>query len=266
MSAIYVPSRFANQPQIVTQPDYHGLARGAKLILNPALGQYDIAQKVPFVVSGAVTKSTTKHGVVTNHTGGSKLTSTGYLDLIGAPCTYAVWLPSIGASDTAGHIYISLTTSLYMAVRVADGFVGFNSQYSTSGITGWFSTTDRSMVITTNGTAASTKCYIDGIDSGLAWSVAPNTLAAGSKTIWLGAYHGINTYDFEGQYLVAHAGTRVWSDADAQLFHDSRGNALYESPNRAIYYSATAPPSVNLDFFNPPLTGGMNSMQGNFQG
>lgn len=52
------------------------------------------------------------------------------------------------------------------------------------------------------------------------------------------------------QYVYQHTGSRQYT-IDGMVVQEN---------------ISTAPPSTSIDFFNPPLTGGTNSMQGNFQG
>lgn len=45
------------------------------------------------------------------------------------------------------------------------------------------------------------------------------------------------------------------------------GTYQYAIPGASVQETTSAAaPATSIDFFNPPLTGGTNSMQGNFQG
>lgn len=228
------------QPQRIVTPDYKGLARDASLILNPAVGPVDLANPNRiWALANNTNLVVGKDGQAYNFDGvADRLTYTGYPEISGNVCTWAIWMPRVGASDTFGHVHIADAVNGYAQITNT-GAAYMNGTGSSSGtISGWFNTTNRSLVLTSDGTASGTKLYIDGVVTGVAWTSIPTALSTSSKALAIGSFTGGASWDVDGSILCFAFLKRAWGGAEAKLFHESRGNALYKARNRFLFFSS----------------------------
>jgi hypothetical protein len=206
--------------------------------LNPALGTIDQVTGRVWSAGGNASVITTAHGKAVNFDGvDDYLEYTGYSEITGNAGTLAIWFPRVGATDDFGHMYLAESTGTWFTqYHTPSGTLYFAGVGSTTPLAGWFNTTNRSMVLTTDGTAAGTKCYIDGADYGLAWSSTPASWPSGSKLIHIGNYSGAATIDTDGSMLSFAYASRSWGAAEAKEFHVSKGLSLYKATSRKIWF------------------------------
>jgi hypothetical protein len=237
MPFLLVPKRFVQQPQYAATIDRQGLGKGAQILLNPAVGLIDQATGRAWTAGGDAKAITTKYGKAINFDGvDDYLEYSGYPELSGNVGTLAIWFTRVGVNDDFGHIYLAESTAAWFTqYHYPSGTLYFAGIGSTTPLSGWFNTTNRSMVLTTDGTAAGTKCYIDGADSGLAWSATPASWPAGTKLLHIGNYSGAATIDTDGSMLSFAYTNRAWRPAEAKAFHDSKGNALFKAAPRLLW-------------------------------
>jgi hypothetical protein len=205
--------------------------------LNPAVGTIDQVTGRVWSAGGNASVITTAHGKAVNFDGvDDYLEYNGYSEITGNAGTLAIWFPRVGATDDFGHMYLAESTGTWFTqYHTPSGTLYFAGVGSTTPLAGWYNTTNRSMVLTTDGTAAGTKCYIDGADYGLAWSSTPASWPSGSKLIHIGNYSGAATIDTDGSMLSFAYASRSWGAAEAKEFHVSKGLSLYKAPSRKIW-------------------------------
>ena len=107
---------------------------------------------------------------------------------------------------------------------------------------GFGDTVNTSLVITSDGTAASTRCYLNGIDTGLSWSANPNAWAAGVKTIAIGGSAGGLQGALDGSFVVMGYNNIPWSPAHARAFHANPWQL--SAPRRLYIPTSTAAATV----------------------
>lgn len=153
------------------------------------------------------------------------LSHTGYPEIASNVGTFFVFCQSVGGSDSSGTVLFgtNTTASTYFQVMVVGGtstghLIGW-SQESTQNLAQWFSTKNRSLVMTSAGTAASMRAYLDGVDAGLTWSGTPTAFAAGAKTFNAGRWAGGSSWDTQANVLVMGYSSNVWGPAQAMSFH-----------------------------------------------
>ena len=236
MSEIILPRRFKGQPQYKAPIDRQGLGKGVQVLFNPGAGSVDLATNRQWQAAGDAGVVVTTNGRAFNFDGnGDYYSYTGYPELSGSSGTFFMWLPRVGASDDFGHVYFVESTATVFFQVTNFGLVYVGGSLSTGDIAPWFNTRDRSLVLTTDGTAAGTKCYVDGfLASGLSWSSAPNAWPAGDKAMRLGNYSGGASWDTDASVLSAGYANRVWREAEVKAFHESKGNALFKALARRL--------------------------------
>jgi hypothetical protein len=239
LAVILLPRKHKVQPQYPTQIDRERLGKSAKFLINPAVGTHDLITGRHWTLGATATVIPAEPGKVINFAVGDYLEYTGYAELTGSIGTFAAWLPVVGNPQGFGSIYLVESTATVYHQFHTNGTIYFAGVASTGVISNWFNTTNRSFVMTSNGTAASTKVYIDGKDSTLTWASAPTAWPAGSKQIWIGNYMSAG-FESEGTMLnVVHDGRR-WSSYEAKLYHDTQGRCLFRAPQRRLEFPVAA--------------------------
>ncbi len=151
---------------------------------------------------------------------------TSYPELSGSVGTFFAWLPVVRSADVgspnSGSIFLS-GASVYFQIgggansgKTAVHGSLFNS--SGAALT-WYNTTKRSIVLSSGGSAATLKTFVDGRDSGHTYSGAPSAWAAGAKPLRLGGFTENNAYDLNADILVAGYSSIPWSEGMARRFH-----------------------------------------------
>lgn len=224
MANLILPRRFAKQPQTAAPIDYAGLGRDMRILWNPAAGPVDLVTGRVWTPGGDVTTRASSNGQVFSFDGvDDYFAYTGYPELTGNVGTFFLWATFVGIPDTHGHVFFGASTpnvcgsQIYPDLRVS---IGSNTP-SSGNLSSWFGTANRSVVFASGGAAATTKCYLDGIDSLLAWIDAPKAWGAGDKNFNLGRYVGGSLWDFSGSILVAGFTDAVWGTAEARAFHEN---------------------------------------------
>ncbi|MBA4141928.1 MAG: hypothetical protein H0X43_02755 [Nitrosospira sp.] len=234
MSALIVPRRFKSQPQHAPQLDYQGLAKGVRIIFNPAAGPADLATGRLWTRGGNASHSATQKGAAFSFDAeGDYYGFTGYPEITGNIGTFFIWCPTVGAPDTQGHIVFGASSPMVCAHRIQQNLtIGLGSNGGSSGtLSSWFNTSNRSLVLSSGGTAGTCKSFLDGKDSGQTWANAPNEWGAGDKNFNLGRYVGVTGFQFKGTILVAGYTEAVWGEAEARAFHDDPWQ-LFKTPAR----------------------------------
>lgn len=245
MPFLQVPRTFTAQPQYNAPITSDGLAKGAQFLFNPAVGPVDIVTGRKWGFVGDAKAVATRHGKAFDFDGnGDYLDFTGYPEITGNVGTFAAWLPRVGVESAFGHIYMSESTATVFHQFHPDGTVYFGGVPSSGTLSGWFSTTDRSFVLTTDGTAAGSKLLVDGKDSGLTWASPPAAWPAGSKDIRLGGYTGGVAWDTNASMMSVVQESRPWVEAEGRIFHESKGLALLRAQRRLFFFPSAATPGT----------------------
>lgn len=237
MAEFILRRRFKAQPQYAAPIDREGLGRGAQFLFNPAVGPVDLVTSRAWTPGGDASVVVSQHGKAFNFDGnGDYLEFTGYPEINSSAGTFAAWFPRVGIASGFGHIYfVESTGAVYHQVQPS-GTIYFGGSPSSASIPGWFNTTNRSLVLTSDGTAAGTQCYIDGKDSGLTWASPPGAWPAGNKTLRIGNYGGGSAWDTDGSMLSVLQESRPWAAVEAKTFHESQGKALFKALQRRLWY------------------------------
>lgn len=240
MSVILLPNKFRQQPQYPARIDYAGLGKGIQLLFNPALGSVDLSTGRVWTPDGDVSIAAGRRGKVFNFPGfNGNYSYTGYSEITGNVGTFFMWCPTIGPADNFGHVFLHGRVSVLNWFQITDArkVLAFGQESSTA-IPSWFNTTNRSFVASSGGTAAKIKAYIDGVDSGIAWTVAPTSWDAGNKVFEIGRYDAGSNWDFSGSILVLGYTTAVWGEAEARAFHQNPW-LLFKAPSRRIWLASS---------------------------
>jgi hypothetical protein len=232
---ITLPQKHLTQPQYAAPVDYQGLGKGAQFVFNPAAGPIDLVTNRVWAFGGDTSVVSAQQGKAFNFVSEDYLEFTGYPEIVGNVGTMAIWLPRVGVDDAFGQIYLVESTAAYFNQVTPGGVVYFGGVGSSGALPLWFSSSNRSLVLTSDGTAGGTKCYVDGEDSGLTWGSPPGSWPAGDKQIRIGNYMNSTGFSTDGSMLSIAYESRVWGLAEARAFHDTHGNALYKSNARRIY-------------------------------
>lgn len=189
------------------------------------------------------------------------LSHTGYPEITGNIGTFFIWCTSVGAHDTNGHVLLgtNTTTSAYFQVSAPSGLIrrvwawGIESGQS---LGSWFLTSNRSLVITSAGTGASMRSYLDGQPTNQTWSGTPASFAAGAKAWNAGRWIGGNSWDTQADVLVMGYAARPWGPAEAHSFHANPHQ--FFAPRRIIVpvgaVATTAPTLSDLRPINVTAT------------
>lgn len=223
MSRVLLPNqRFRSQPQFPFPIDYTGLGKGVQILWNPAVGSIDLVKNRVWSPNGNASISSSQRGKVFSFDGTDDYYAhTGYPEITGNVGTFFMWCPIVGSSDSFGHVVFGHSSPSVRGHQIFPGReLSHASTSSSSGtLSSWFNTTDRSLVMTCGGTAATTKAYLDGADSGVAWTSTPGAWGTGNKNFNLGRYVGGTSWDFNGTILIAGYTTAVWGEAESRAFH-----------------------------------------------
>jgi hypothetical protein len=151
--------------------------------------------------------------------------STGYPDIVGNVGTFFCWSPRIGTPDTNGQIWWSTSTGTAIffqttAVSTNDAWC-FSQEIATVGVSDIYSSTNSSLVWSSDGTAAGKSFFHNGVSKGTASGVAPSSFSAGDKTFNFGRYTGSTTIDVNADTVIAGFTTDVWTTEHARLFHEN---------------------------------------------
>jgi hypothetical protein len=239
--SIFLRSRFTPQPQIAAPIDYAGLGSGMRILWNPAAGPVDLVTGRVWTPGGNATIRPSANGQVFSFDGVDDYYAyTGYPELTGNVGTFFLWCTFVGIPDTNGHVLFGASSPVVSAYEIyPDLKVSIGSNTPSSGnLASWFGTVNRSLVFVSGGTAATTKCYLDGIDSRLTWIDAPKAWGSGDKNFNLGRYVGGNLGDFGGSILVAGFTDAVWDTAEARAFHENPWQ-LFRAPARKLWPADT---------------------------
>lgn len=242
MAQILLPQRFMAQPQYPAPLDYGGLAKGVKILFNPPSGPVDLATNRAWTANGNASVATANKGKVLSFDGvGDYLSYTGYPELTSNVGTFFIWCPVVGPTDDFGHVLLGSASPGAVAFQVSqvNTVQVFGSGLS-SGTISWFNSTNRSLVLSSGGTAATCKAYLDGANTGLTFPGAPVAWGAGNKTITLGRYPAGDSWDFNGTILVAGFTTAAWGESEARAFHQNPW-ALFKAPSRRLFVASSAP-------------------------
>jgi hypothetical protein len=237
MPLITPRNRLVRQPQHVAPIDYAGLAKGIRILWNPATGPVDLVTGRIWTAGGNAAIVPAQNGKVFSFDGVDDYYAyTGYPELTGNVGTFFMWCPLVGIPDTNGHVLFGASSPVVSAYEIyPDLKVSIGSNTPSSGnLASWFGTVNRSLVFVSGGTAANTKCYLDGIDSRLTWIDAPKAWGSGDKNFNLGRYVGGNLRDFGGSILVAGFTDAVWGSAEARAFHENPWQ-LFRAPARKLW-------------------------------
>src|SRR5690349_8485251 len=104
MSLITLRNRFASQPQRAAPIDYAGLAKGMRILWNPAAGPVDLVTGRSWAAGGNASIIPAQNGKVFSFDGVDDYYAyTGYPELTGNVGTFFMWCPTVGGPDTYGH-------------------------------------------------------------------------------------------------------------------------------------------------------------------
>lgn len=224
MSVILLPQRFLSQPQYPAEIDHNGLGKGIQLLFNPATGPVDLATGRIWTAGGNASIAVEQKGKVFSFDGVDDYYAyTGYPEITGNIFTFFIWLPRVGPPDNYGHLYLGASSPLaygyqvdeFSRITIGTGSIGSGT------LPGWFNSTNRSLIIVSDGTAAGTKAYVDGKDTGFTWGSPPTAWGTGSKNFNIGRYVGGVNWDFDGSILSVGMTSVVWGAAEAKAFHEN---------------------------------------------
>jgi hypothetical protein len=242
VSVIILPNKFRKQPQYAAPIDNAGLGKDLQILFNPALGPIDLVTGRVWTPGGDAKIITGNQGRSFNFDGVDDYYAyTGYPELTSNVGTFFIWCTRVGVADTNGHVLFGASSpnvsghQVYPDLTVS---VGSNARSGTS-LTSWFNTTNRSLVIVSGGTAATTKVYLDGVDSGITWSTAPVAWGSGNKNFNLGRYVGGTSWDTDASVLSVGMTSQVWKEQEAKEFHRNPWS-LYKAPKRKLYVVSTS--------------------------
>lgn len=237
MSSIILRDRFVRQPQHAAPIDYAGLAKGIRILWNPAVGPVDLVTGRIWTAGGDAAIVPAQNGKVFSFDGiDDYYAYTGYPELTGNVGTFFMWCPIVGRPDTYGHVSFGASSpnicgyQIYPDLKVA---IGSNSP-STGALASWFNTKNRSIVFVSGGTAATCKVFLDGKETGLTWTDPPKAWGPGNKNFNLGRYVGGNLWEFDGAILIAGFSDAVWGAAESRAFHENPWQ-LFKAPARKLW-------------------------------
>ncbi|SDZ85747.1 hypothetical protein [Nitrosospira multiformis] len=243
MSLITLRNRFASQPQRAALIDYAGLARGMRILWNPAAGPVDLVTGRSWAAGGNASIVPAQNGKVFSFDGADDYYAyTGYPELTGNVGTFFMWCPTVGGPDTYGHCPFGASSPNAFAYQVyPDLRVAIGSNGASSGtLSSWFNTKSRSIVFVSGGTAATCKVFLDGKEAGLTWTSSPVAWGAGNKNFNLGRYVGGNLWEFDGTILIAGFADSVWGAAESRAFHENPWQ-LFKASARKLWPADTGP-------------------------
>lgn len=240
MSSITLRNRFIRQPQNVAPIDQAGLAKGIRILWNPALGPTDLVTGRIWAAGGNAAIVPAQNGKVFSFDGVDDYYAyTGYPELASNVGTFFTWCPIVGAPDTHGHVLFGASSpnvSGYQIYPDLRATIGSNSP-SSGTLPSWFNTKNRSIVFVSGGTAATCKVFLDGKETGLTWTDPPKAWGAGNKNFNLGRYVGGNLWEFNGAILIAGFADAVWGAAEARAFHENPWQ-LFKAPARKQWHTS----------------------------
>src|SRR5687768_1671049 len=147
MSVIILPSRSKKQPQYAAPIDYAGLAKGVRILWNPAAGPVDLVTGRIWVSGGNAAIATTQRGRAFSFDGADDYYShTGYPEITGNIGTFFMWCPAVGAADTYGHVLFANSTPSLNWYQVHSSNTLYLMGKEGAGTVSWFNTTNRSIV------------------------------------------------------------------------------------------------------------------------
>lgn len=234
-------SRFVRQPQHAALIDYAGLAKGIRILWNPAVGPIDLVTGRIWTAGGNAAIVPAQNGKVFSFDGVDDYYAyTGYPELTGNVGTFFAWCPIVGSPDTHGHVLFGASSpnvsgyQIYPDLKAAIGSNGASSGTLSS----WFNTRNRSIVFVSGGTAATCKVFLDGKETGLNWTDPPKAWGTGNKNFNLGRYVGGNLWEFDGAILIAGFAEAVWGAAESRAFHENPWQ-LFKAPARKLWRGET---------------------------
>jgi len=165
---------------------------------------------------------------------------TGYPEIVGNTGTFFLWMPRVGVYDANGHVYLgsNTTSSSWFQLDVSHRPYVFGSLINVVG-PDIRSSSNRSLVFSSDGTAASKAYFVDGTLQASGGAGAPVAFAAGNKTFRFGAWAGGGLWDCDMDCVVAGFTTRTWSDVQARAFHENPWQLFEPEPAR-VYFSEAA--------------------------
>lgn len=241
MSLITLRNRFVRQPQRAAPIDYAGLAKGMRILWNPAAGPVDLVTGRIWAAGGNAAIVPAQNGKVFSFDGVDDYYAyTGYPELTGNVGTFFMWCPIVGGPDMHGHCPFGTSSPNAFAYQIyPDLKVAISSNGASSGtLSSWFNTKNRSIVFVSGGTAATCKVFLDGKETGLTWTNPPVAWGAGNKNFNLGRYVGGNLWEFDGAILIAGFADAVWGAAESRAFHENPWQ-LFKAPARKLWPADT---------------------------
>ncbi|HEU4854304.1 MAG TPA: hypothetical protein VFS89_03340 [Nitrosospira sp.] len=224
MAVIILPNRLKKQPQYAAPIDYAGLAKGVRILWNPAAGPVDLVTGRIWAPGGNAAIATARGGRIFSFDGVDDYYGyTGYPELTSNIGTFFAWCPTVGAADINGHVLFGASSpnvsayEIYPDLRVS---IGSNSPSSGS-LSSWFNTRNRSIVFASSGTQQTCRVFLDGKETGLTWDAAPVAWGSGNKNLNLGRYVGGALRDFNGTILIAGYTDAVWGEPEARAFREN---------------------------------------------
>lgn len=156
-----------------------------------------------------------------------------YSELTG-PGTFFCFLPTVGASDTFGHIYFRIAGLLSLQIGDANQiFINGGSTSLVGTVSGsWFNTKNRSVIWAMG--ASTSSVYIDGqlvVDN---FSTTFPTLPATNKDLQLAGSTSGDVWDLNGQILSAGWTSVRWGASEARAFHDNPWQ-IFKAPKRSVF-------------------------------
>lgn len=227
------------QPQRFVGPARSAMGDGMQLLLNPALGGNNVIDVVTGRVwtptAGGVSKVAANGQQCVrstpNDVDNGYYTHTGYPELTGNAGTFFLYAPRVGVADTAGNVFFgNSTAAIYFQVGIAAaGAYGWAKQV-TGANSDWYSGSNRSFVITSDGTTS--RYYLNGafINSS---ANAPASWPAGSKTLRAFGW-GSTTWEPDADMSVLGYARSVWSPMQVADFHCDP-YSVYDTPPRWRY-------------------------------
>src|SRR5687768_2699960 len=150
---------------------------GMQVLFNPAIGPVDIVTGRSWTKAGDVAidnRSVFRYPGVSG-----SLEYTGYPEITGNVGTFFAWCPIVGPSDDFGHVlFAGEAASLNWYQVHSFGNIFLMGRESASGISGWFNSTNRSLVLSSGGTVGTMAAYLDGVNTSITWPSGPLSWAA----------------------------------------------------------------------------------------
>src|SRR5687768_6866177 len=113
MTSLILRNRFVRQPQHVAPIDYAGLAKGIRILWNPATGPVDLVTGRIWTAGGNAAIVPAQNGRVFSFDGVDDYYAyTGYPELTGNDGTFFVWCPLVGIPDTNGHVFFGASSPI----------------------------------------------------------------------------------------------------------------------------------------------------------